>query len=199
MKLFKPLYEFALRWSAHPLAEYYLAALSFVEAFIFPVAPEVMLAPMTLAQPRRWARYATISLCGSIAGAFIGYALGHYAFHYVRPLLDQLGWLPTLDELIARLRRESGWKIFVMLVLAGFLPIPLKIFTWASGIVGVPIPAFVAGMLVGRGKRVYILCGLIRLGGERAEYLIHKWIEWIGWALIALIVAVIVYFKFFHR
>jgi len=199
MKLFKPLYEFALRWAAHPLAEYYLAALSFVEAFIFPVAPEVMLAPMTLAKPTRWARYATISLAGSLCGAFIGYALGHYAFHFVRPLLDYFGWLPTLDELIARLRRESGWKIFVMLVLAGFLPIPLKIFTWASGIVGVPIPAFIAGMLVGRGKRVYILCGLIRLGGERAEHLIHKWIEWIGWALIALIVLLIVYFKFFHR
>jgi membrane protein YqaA with SNARE-associated domain len=199
MKLFRPLYEFALRWAAHPLAEYYLAGLSFVEAFIFPVAPEVMLAPMTLAQPRRWARYATISLGSSICGAFIGYALGHYAFHFVRPLLDHLGWLPTLDELIAKLRRESGWKIFVMLVLAGFLPIPLKIFTWASGIVGVPIPAFVAGMVVGRGKRVYILCGLIRLGGERAEHLIHQWIEWIGWGLLALIVLLIVYLKYFHQ
>jgi membrane protein YqaA with SNARE-associated domain len=199
MKLFKPLYEFALRWAAHPLAEYYLAGLSFVEAFIFPVAPEVMLAPMTLAKPRLWVRYATISLCSSIAGAFIGYALGHYAFHLVRPLLDDLGWLPTLDDLIAKLRRESGWKIFVMLVLAGFLPIPLKIFTWASGIVGVPIPAFVAGMIVGRGKRVYILCGLIRLGGERAEQAIHKWIEWIGWTLLALIVLLIVYLRYFHK
>ena len=199
MKLFKPLYEFALRWAAHPLAEYYLAGLSFVEAFIFPVAPEVMLAPMTLAKPRLWARYATISLCSSIAGAFIGYALGHYAFHLVRPLLDDLGWLPTLDDLIGKLRRESGWKIFVMLVLAGFLPIPLKIFTWASGIVGVPIPAFVAGMVVGRGKRVYILCGLIRLGGERAEHAIHRWIEWIGWTLLILIALLIVYLRWFHK
>ena len=196
MKLFKPLYEFALRWAAHPLAEYYLAGLSFVEAFIFPIAPEVMLAPMTLAKPKRWARYATISLAGSICGAFIGYALGHYAFHLVRPLLDDLGWLPTLDELIAKLRSESGWKIFWMLVAAGFLPIPLKIFTWASGIVGVPIPAFIAGMVVGRGKRVYILCALIRLGGEKAEAAIHRWIEWIGWALIALIVLLVIYLKY---
>jgi membrane protein YqaA with SNARE-associated domain len=196
MKLFKPLYEFALRWASHPRAEYYLAGLSFIEAFIFPVAPEVMLAPMTLAKPTRWARYATISLLGSIAGAFIGYALGHYAFHFVRPLLDNLGWLPTLDDLIDKLRRETGWKIFIMLVLAGFLPIPLKIFTWASGIVGVPIPAFIAGMIVGRGKRVYILCGLIRLGGERAEHAIHRWIEWIGWALIVLIVLLVVYLKY---
>jgi len=199
MKLFKPLYEFALRWATHPYAEYYLAGLSFIEAFIFPVAPEVMLAPMTLAKPRRWARYATISLAGSICGAFIGYALGHYAFQFVRPLFEALGWLPAIDELIGKLQRETGWKIFLMLVLAGFLPIPLKIFTWASGIVGVPIPAFVAGMMIGRGKRVYILCGLIRLGGERAEKAIHRWIEWIGWTLIVLVVLLVVYLKFFHK
>jgi membrane protein YqaA with SNARE-associated domain len=196
MRLFKPLYEFALRWAAHPRAEYYLVGLSFVEAFIFPIAPEVMLAPMTLAKPARWARYATISLCGSILGAFVGYALGHYAFHFVRPLFEHLGWLPTLDELIDQLHTYSGWKVFWMLVLGGFLPIPLKIFTWASGIVGVPIPAFIAGMIVGRGKRVYALCGLIRLGGERTEHTIHRWIEWIGWVLIALIVLLVLYFRY---
>jgi len=170
MRLFKPLYEFALRWAAHPLAEYYLAGLSFIEAFIFPIAPEVMLAPMTLAKPKRWAHYATISLIGSMFGAFVGYALGHYAFHFVEPLLDKLGWLPTLNQLIAELRADAlahPWKAFGMLVLAGFVPIPLKIFTWASGVVGLPIPAFLAGMLIGRGKRVFFVSGVIRLGGER--------------------------------
>jgi len=60
----------------------------------------------------------------------------------------------------------------------------------------VPIPAFVAGMLVGRGKRVYLLCGLIRLGGKKAEERIHRWIEWIGWGVIALIVLLVVYLKY---
>jgi len=54
-------------------------------------------------------------------------------------------------------------------------------------------------MMIGRGKRVYILCGLIRLGGERAEKAIHRWIEWIGWSLIGLIVLLLVYLKFFHK
>jgi len=80
MKLFRPLYERALVWAAHPLAERYLAALSFVEAIIFPVAPEIMLAPMVLAKPLRWARYASISLACSMLGALVGYALGHFAF-----------------------------------------------------------------------------------------------------------------------
>jgi membrane protein YqaA with SNARE-associated domain len=199
MKLFKPLYEFALRWASNKRAEWYLAGLSFVEAFIFPIAPEIMLAPMTLAQPQRWAHFATISLAGSVLGSFVGYALGHFAFDLLRPFLADIGWLPTLDSLVLQLRTdmaEHAWKAFGILVLAGFMPIPLKIFTWASGIVGIPIPAFVAGMLIGRGKRVYLLCGLIRLGGERAEAALHRWIEWIGWGIVALIVLIIVYFKF---
>ncbi|HEX3894628.1 MAG TPA: YqaA family protein [Rudaea sp.] len=196
MRLFKPIYEAALKWAAHPKAEWFLAGLSFVEAFIFPVAPEVMLAPMTLAKPRRWAHYATISLGCSLIGSFVGYALGHYAFYAVRPFLADIGWLPAIEAQVARLQSLSGWRIFWMLVLAGFLPIPLKIFTWASGFAGVPLPAFVAGMLVGRGKRVYILCGLIRLGGKRVEDAIHRWIEWIGWGVLALIVLIVIYFRF---
>jgi len=196
MRLFKPIYEAALKWAAHPEAEWFLGGLSFVEAFIFPIAPEVMLAPMTLAKPQRWARYATISLACSLVGSFVGYTLGHYAFHAVRPFLADIGWLPAIEAQVARLQSLSGWRIFWMLVLAGFLPIPLKIFTWASGFAGVPLPAFVAGMLVGRGKRVYILCGLIRLGGKRVEDAIHRWIEWIGWGALALIVLIVIYFRF---
>ena len=196
MKLFRPLYEFALRWAQHPRAEWYLAGLSFVEAFIFPVAPEIMLAPMTLARPSRWARYASISLMFSLAGSFVGYALGHFAFQLVRPLFEDLGWMPTLNDIVAKLHDQSPWKIFGLLVIAGFVPIPLKIFTWASGLVGVPIPAFVAGMLVGRGKRVFAVAGIIRLGGERAEAVLHRWIEWVGWGVLVLIALLVVYFKF---
>jgi len=199
MKLFKPLYEIALKWAAHPKAPWYLGALSFVEAIIFPVMPEVMLAPMVLAKPERWARYATISLVGSVLGALVGYALGHWAFDFVRPLLADLGWLPRIDEYVAELTKDvqqHPWSAFWTLVLAGFLPIPLKIFTWASGIVGVPMLAFVASMIVGRGKRVFLLAGAIRLGGPRAEAALHRWIEPIGWLAVGLLVAVFIYFKF---
>jgi membrane protein YqaA with SNARE-associated domain len=199
MKLFRPLYERALRWAAHPQAEWYLALLSFVEAIIFPVAPEIMLAPMVLAKPQRWARYATISLVCSMLGALVGYALGYYAFDALRPLLADIGWLDRLDTQVASLREQVAlhpWNAFMMLVLAGFVPVPLKIFTWASGIVGMPLLPFIAGMIVGRGKRVFLLAGLIRLGGERAEAALHRWIEWIGWGVLVLIAGVIIYFRF---
>ena len=192
MNLFRPLYERALRWSRHPHAPRLLGGLSFAEAIVFPVMPEVMLAPMCLAQPRRGFWFATISLGFSLLGAVVGYLLGHYAYELVKPLLDNLGWLAKIDAQVTHLREitaESPWKAFWLLVLAGFTPIPLKIFTWASGIVGIPMLPFLASMLVGRGKRVYLVAAAIRLGGERAERALHRWIEHIGWSVLVLLVA----------
>ena len=105
---------------------------------------------------------------------------------WTRPLLgDVLTWI----EVHARSTQ-------VFFVLAGFVPVPLKVFTWASGIVGMPLLPFFFGMLIGRGKRVYLLAGVIRLGGKRAEEALHRWVEWIGWSLLALIALAIIYFKF---
>ena len=199
MRLFKPLYEIALRWAAHPRAQSYLAGLSFVEAFIFPIAPEFMLAPMTRARPALWARYASISLAFSLLGSRVGDALGHYAFDALRPLLAGSGLLAHLDQLVVEFRADAiahPWKAFWLLVAAGFVPIPMKVASWACGIVGMPILPFLGGIAVGRGKRVYLLCGLIRLGGERAEKAIHRWIEWIGWAVVLLVILLVVYFGY---
>ncbi len=187
------MYERALRWARHRHAPGLLAGLSFAEAVVFPVPPEVMLAPMSLAQPRRAFRFASLSLAGSMIGAVFGYLLGHYAYELVKPLLASLGWIERIDEQVAYLRAiaaESPWKAFWILVLAGFTPIPLKIFTWASGIVGVPMLPFMASMLVGRGKRVFLVALAIRLGGERAQAALHRWIEPIGWIAVALLAAI---------
>lgn len=194
MALFKPLYERVLQWAAHKHAPWYLTALSFCEAIFFPVPPEVMLAPMVLAQPKRWFRFAGLSLLGSLCGAMIGYLLGHFAYAAVQPLIDALGWRAAIDSQVQHLRQvvaDSPWQAFWLLVLAGFTPIPLKIFTWASGIVGVPFVPFLASMFVGRGKRVFLVAGAIRLGGQRAEAALHRWIEPIGWIASVLLVALV--------
>lgn len=192
MKLFGPMYERALAWAQHPRAPALLTGLSFAEAVVFPLPPEVMLAPMALSQPRRGFWFATLSLLGSLAGAVLGYALGHYAFELVRPALEALGWLDKIDAQVAHLREIaaiSPWKAFWLLVVAGFTPIPLKIFTWASGIVGIPLLPFLAAMAVGRGKRVYLIALAIRLGGARAEGVLRRYIEPVGWAASGLLVA----------
>lgn len=200
MKLFSPLYEHALRWAAHPQAQRYLALLSFVEAFIFPVAPEIMLAPMALAKPQRAYRYAAISLASSLLGALIGYELGHYVFAWVQPLLADIHLLDKINAWVAQMRTEMSTHYFGMLVfltLAALQPlVPMKVITWAAGVVGVPTLPFLACVAVGRGKRVFLLAWLIRIGGKRAEQALHRWIEWIGWAAVALVIGLFIYFKF---
>lgn len=193
MRLFGPLYERALAWSAKPRAVWYLAGLSFVEAFIFPIPPEAMLAPMALAKPRRAFHYAHLSLLFSLLGSLVGYALGHYAFQALSPLLAQLHLLAPIEQGVDSLRQEMGrhwWSLVLVLILAALQPVvPMKFVTWASGIVGVPLPAFVVCIAIGRAKRVYLLALLIRLFGKRAEQIMHRHIERFGWVVLVLLVA----------
>ena len=107
MKLFKPLYERALKWSKHPRAEPLLGGLSFVEAIIFPVMPEVKTECRSQTIGGLRARFATVSLARSVLGALVGYALGHYAFELARPLLESLGWLERIDRQVAALSENS--------------------------------------------------------------------------------------------
>ena len=190
MRLFGALYARALTWARHPRAIYYLCGLSFVEAFIFPVMPEVMLAPMMLGRRQRAFFYANLSLLFSLLGSLVGYALGHWAYESIHPLLS-----PTMQQTIGtwvdQLRTDMSQHWLAMLgalMLAALQPvIPMKFVTWAAGIVGVPLLPFLACMAIGRGKRVWLLALLVRLVGDRAEHVLHKNIEWIGWAAIVLL------------
>lgn len=194
MKIFAPLYERALRWSEHRQAPKLLGILSFVEAIFFPVPPEVMLAPMTLAKPKRGMWFATISLVASILGALVGYALGYFAIDAIMPLIVKLGWSDKFEE-VRVMAAENG---FWLLLVGGFTPIPFKILTLASGAVHMPLLPFLAGAIIGRGKRVYLVAGVIMLGGERAEKALRRYIEPIGWAALALLVGLIVALKYWH-
>jgi membrane protein YqaA with SNARE-associated domain len=189
MELFRPWYERALVWSKHPRAPLLLTMLSFFEAIFFPIPPEVMLAPMSLAQPKRAFWFATLSLAGSMVGMFIGYALGHFALELAMPLVEKLGYAAEF-ETIKQQAAENG---FWLLLIAGFTPIPFKVFTIASGAVGMPLLPFFFGALIGRGKRVFLVAGAIRLGGERAEKALHKHIEPVGWAALVLFAGLVLW------
>ncbi|GAB2578598.1 DedA family protein [Dyella jejuensis] len=193
MRLFGRLYARVLVWARDPRAIYYLCGLSFVEAFIFPVMPEVMLAPMMLGKRHRAFFYANISLLFSLLGSLVGYALGHWAFHALTPVLQSLHLYEQIERGVENLRNEMNrhWlELLLVLTLAALQPVvPMKFVTWAAGIVGVPVLPFLACVLLGRGKRVWLLALLIRLFGERAERILHKHIEWIGWAALAVLAA----------
>ncbi|HKT26723.1 YqaA family protein [Dyella sp.] len=189
MQLFGKLYARVLVWARDRRAVYYLCGLSFIEAFIFPVMPEVMLAPMMLGKRHRAFFYANLSLVFSLLGSLVGYALGHWAFHALTPLLQSLHLYDSIERGVESLRAQMNqhWlELLLVLMLAAIQPVvPMKFVTWASGIVGVPVIPFLVCILLGRGKRVWLLALLIRLFGERAEQILHKNIEWIGWAALA--------------
>jgi membrane protein YqaA with SNARE-associated domain len=202
MRLFGPLYARALTWARDPKALYYLCGLSFVEAFIFPIMPEVMLAPMMLGKRHKAFFYANISLLFSLLGSLVGYALGHWAFHALSPLLDSLHLLAPIEKGVDNLRLQMNqhWLgLMVVLALAALQPVvPMKFVTWAAGIVGVPVIPFLVCMAVGRGKRVWLLALLIRLFGERAERILHKHIERIGWAALIILAGLAVWWFLLH-
>ncbi len=189
MAIFRNLYERAILWSAHPKAPWYLTFISFIEAIFFPVPPEVMLAPMSLAQPKKAFWFATLSLAGSMAGMFIGYALGHYAIDLAMPLVDKLGFAAQFDDI----KQQADTNGFWLLLLAGFTPIPFKIFTIASGAVGMPLLPFFFGALIGRGKRVYLVAAVISAGGEKAEAKLRQYIEPVGWTALLLLAGLVAY------
>ena len=191
MRLFGKLYARVLVWARDRRAVYYLCGLSFVEAFIFPIMPEVMLAPMMLGKRHRAFFYANLSLLFSLLGSLVGYSLGHWAFHALTPLLQSLHLYDSIERGVESLRAQMNqhWlELLLVLMLAALQPVvPMKFVTWASGIVGVPVIPFLVCILLGRGKRVWVLALLIRLFGERAERILHKHIEWIGWAALIVL------------
>lgn len=197
MRMFSSLYERAIVWARHRHAVRYLAGLSFVEAFIFPVMPEVMLAPMMLAEPRKAFRFANWSLLFSLLGSLVGYALGHFAFEALKPLLESMHLLAPIMKGVENLQKDMAahsFGLYVVLAMAALQPVvPMKFVTWASGIVGVPVLPFLICMLIGRGKRVWLLALLIRIFGERAEKMLRKHIESIGWAVIVVVVLLAVW------
>ena len=188
MRLFSRMLEMVMGWAEHRHASYYLAGLSFAESSFFPVPPDVMLAPMTLAKPEKAWRFALVTTIASVLGSIAGYLIGMFAFELVEPLLHRAGyWDRYLDA------RDwfAVWGVWVVF-LAGFSPIPYKIFTITAGVVGMVFLPFVVASFVGRGARFFLVAWLMRIGGSKMEGILKQYIDRIGWVIV--IVAVVGYF-----
>ena len=184
MRIFSALYQRVMQWSRHPHAPWYLGGLSFAESSFFPIPPDVMLAPMALARPERAWRLALITTLASVAGGLAGYAIGHFAFELVQPwLAEQPRYWQAYQQAVDWFERYGFWAVFV----AGFSPIPYKVFTIAAGVMSMALLPFTLASLVGRGSRFYLVAGLMRFGGARMEAMLHRYVDRIGWAVVVLI------------
>lgn len=191
MQLFTPLYDKCMEWARHQYAVWYLSGLSFAESSFFPVPPDVMLAPMSMAQPSRAWRYAAITTLASVVGGLFGYLIGFYAFDLIQPWLqDSHYW----DKYLHARGWFEEWGFWAILV-AGFSPIPYKVFTIAAGTLAMSLPLFVAGSFIGRGGRFFLVAALMAWGGPEMEGKLRTYIERIGWLVIVLAVVAFFYFR----
>ena len=191
MRIFGGLYERAMHWSRHAHAPRYLAGLTFAESSFFPVPPDVMLAPMVLARRERAWYLATLTTGASVLGGLVGYLIGMYLYTQVG---ERVVEFYHAEEVFIEIHSWfEVYGIWVILV-AGFTPIPYKLFTITAGILSMTLVPFLLFSLVGRGARFFLVAALIFWGGEPLERVIRKYIDLIGW--IVLIVLVLLYLVF---
>lgn len=182
MSALERLYDRVITWSAHPRAPRILAGLSFAESSFFPVPPDVMLAPMCVAQPRKGWRFALNCTLSSVAGGALGYLIGRLAFDWLQPWLMASVYAGAFERAVQAFETWGFWYI----LLAGFTPIPYKIFTISAGVVGMPLIPFLAGSLVGRGGRFFLVAALVRVLGDDAAARLRVWVDRAGWAMLGL-------------
>lgn len=185
------IYDKVLLWSKHPKAPWYLGGVSFAESSFFPIPPDVMLAPMTLARPERWLSLALITTLASVAGGMLGYVIGVFGIEQITPLLVQWGYLDGLERARSWFAEYGFWAVFI----AGFSPIPYKVFTIAAGATGMLFPVFLAASAVGRGARFFLVAGLVRWGGAPFEARIRQHIDLLGILAIIAVVALVFVLK----
>ena len=183
MRIFQWMYDKALVWAKHRHAERYLFGLSFTESVIFPIPPDVMLAPMALARPERGWRLAWLTTFASLLGGILGYWLGYLLYDpVVLPFIQYMGYQETF-ALVERWFNDYGvWVVFI----AGFSPIPYKLFTVGAGLMHMAFLPFVIASFIGRASRFFLVAGLMYWGGEKMQAKLRDIVDILGWGTVAL-------------
>lgn len=168
--LIRWLYDWTLEWAKHPHSAKALSALSFLEASIFPLPVDPLLLAMGFSKPKKSFYFSFLTTLFSVLGAFGGYYIGVTAWDAVSPFFFQYVFPEKLfNNTVENLQSATFISIFI----AGFSPIPFKIFTIAAGVVSAPLMPFFVATVLARGLRYFVLGGIIYFMGDKAQ----KWIE----------------------
>lgn len=169
--MFKRLYAWTITLADSPRATWALAAIAFAESSFFPIPPDVILAPMTVAQPRKAWRYAAICTVASVAGGIVGYMIGAFLYDTVgRWLIHLYGYgqkMETLKDFYAH------WGALFIL-LKGLTPIPYKLVTIVSGLLGYNFLLFVVLSAITRGARFFILAAMLNRFGDTIKIYLER-------------------------
>jgi membrane protein YqaA with SNARE-associated domain len=183
--MFKRLYDYLIALAASPSAPYALAAVAFAESSFFPLPPDVLLAPMSLAEPKKAWRFALIATLASVAGGALGYAIGAL-------LYDTIGqWLIHLygygERMEALKETYARWGALVILV-KGLTPIPFKLVTNVSGLLGYNFPLFLLLSLITRGGRFFVLAAALNHFGDPLRLALERHFTAFIVAMLAIVV-----------
>ena len=197
--MFKSLYKKCLDLAAHKSSKYYLAAVSFIESSFFPIPPDVMVIPMVIAKKDDFIKIFLIATIFSVMGGVIGYFIGAFFFEFGIQIISLYGYENELFKIKNNLVNSDGFYAwFGILFLAGFTPLPYKVFTIASGLIGFNILIFIFISLISRGLRFFIISYLsYKFGNIFTEFINKhgsKWFTIIG--ILIVMVGIIIYLFF---
>ena len=194
--MFITLYKKCLNLAAHKSSKYYLATVSFIESSFFPIPPDVMVIPMVISKKEDFFKIFLIATIFSVLGGILGYFIGAFFFDIGMQVMTFYGYEDKLISLKNNLISSDGFYAWLgILFLAGFTPLPYKVFTIASGLIGFNILIFVLISLISRGLRFFIVSYLsYKFGNLFTQFMEKhgsKWFTIIG--IIIVIIAVIIY------
>lgn len=183
--MLRKLYDWTLAKAAHPHAEWWLAAFSFVEASFFPIPPHPLLGLMCLAEPRKAIRFAVIATLASVAGGLLGYAIGWGLYDTVgKELLAWLGMTESFPVAACYLR-EYGAEI---IMIKGATPIPFKLLTITAGFIQMNLVSFILASIVSRSISFMIVGVLFRLFGAPIKRFIDKYLGLVTAGFVVLVI-----------
>ena len=172
--MFKELYLKSIKLAGHKKSKFFLGFISFIESFIFPIPPDVLIIPMTIAKSHEWIKIALIATIGSVLGACLGYFIGYVFFNEIGiKIFEFYGVDPSFWK--NKVSSEGGVIAWMtLLAIAGFSPVPFKLLTISSGFIHFNIVYFVIISLLTRGSRFFLIAFLIGNFGPAMKLLIEK-------------------------
>ncbi len=197
--MFKNLYKKCLDLAGHKSSKYYLAIVSFIESSFFPVPPDVMVVPMVISKKADFKKIFIITTMFSVLGGMLGYVIGAFFFEFGAQIMSFYGYEDKLYNIKESLVRNDGFYAWlIILFLAGFTPLPYKVFTIASGLISFNFLIFVLISLISRGLRFFLVSYLsYKFGYLFSEFMDKhgsRWFTIIG--ILIFIIGLIVYIIF---
>ena len=194
--MFKDLYNKTIKLAGNKRSKSILGFISFIESFIFPIPPDVLIIPMTIARKHEWIKIALIATIGSILGACLGYLIGYVFFNEIGLRIFEIYGVDDTSFLKDKVSSEGGVITWItLLAIAGFSPVPFKLLTITSGFINFNILYFIIISLVTRGSRFFLIAFLVGNFGTTMKKIIEKKLVLVSIS-ISIILIIFVFFVY---